>query len=39
MDLARELKNIMEYESDFDTNCNWCDRYSYQRIGTRTGEH
>ena len=27
----------MEHESDSDTNCDWCTRYSYQRIGTRTG--
>ena len=23
LDLAGELKNIMEHESDDDTNCNW----------------
>ena len=27
----------MEHESDGDTNCNWCTRYNYQRIDTRTG--
>ena len=27
----------MKYESDGDTNSNWCTRYSYQRIGTETG--
>ena len=26
----------MEHESDGDTNCNWCTRYTYQRIGVRT---
>ena len=27
----------MEYESDGDTNCNWCTQYSHQRISTGTG--
>ena len=27
----------MEYESDCNTNCNWCARYSYQTIGSETG--
>ena len=27
----------MEHESDGDTSCNWCARYSHQRIGTETG--
>ena len=27
----------MEHESDDDTNCNWCSRYSHQMIGTGTG--
>ena len=27
----------MEYESDGDTNCNWCSWYNHQRINTRTG--
>ena len=27
----------MEHESDGDTNCHWCARYSHQRIGTGTG--
>ena len=27
----------MEHESDGDTNCNWCTRYSHQRIGKGTG--
>ena len=27
----------MEYESDYDTNCNWFARYNHQRIGTVTG--
>ena len=27
----------MEHESDSDTNCNWCTRYSHQRFGTGTG--
>ena len=25
----------MELESDGDTNCNWCARYSHQRFGTK----
>ena len=29
----------MEHESDGDTNCNWCSKYSHQRIGTGTGGH
>ena len=28
----------MEHKSDDYTNCNWFSWYSYQRIGTRTGE-
>ena len=24
LDLAWELKNAVEYESDSDTNCSWC---------------
>ena len=37
LDIAMELKKTMEHESDGDTNCNWCTRYSHQRIcnGTR----
>ena len=27
----------MEHESDGVTNCNWCARYSHQRIGIGTG--
>ena len=27
--LARELKKTMEHESDDDTNCNCCARYSH----------
>ena len=27
----------MEHESDGDTNCHWCTRYSQQRIGIGTG--
>ena len=27
----------MEHESGGDTNCNWCTRYSHQRIGTGFG--
>ena len=37
LDLARELKKTMEHESDGDTNCNSCARYSYQRIGAGNG--
>ena len=38
LDLARELKKTMEYESDGDANCKWCARYCHQRIYTGTGE-
>ena len=31
------IKNAMEHEGDSDINCNWCTRYSHQRIGTGTG--
>ena len=27
----------MEHKSDGDTSCNWCTRYSHQKIGTETG--
>ena len=27
----------MEHESDGDSSCNWCTRYSHQRIGKGTG--
>ena len=27
----------MEYESDGDSNCNWCSWYSHQRNDTKTG--
>ena len=38
LDLARELKKkTTEHESDADTNCNWCARYSHQSIGKGTG--
>ena len=37
MDLARELKKVMELESDGDTNYNWRTRYNHQRIDTRIG--
>ena len=36
LDLARGL--VIEHESDDETNCNCCTRYSHQSIGTRTGE-
>ena len=34
--IGKELKTTMEHESDGDTNCNWCARYSHQRFATRT---
>ena len=38
LDLAREQKKkTMELESDSDTNCNWCVRYSHHRIGSGSG--
>ena len=39
LNLAREMKKkTVEHETEGNTNCNWCSWYSYQRIGTRTGE-
>ena len=29
LDLAREMKKIMEYESDGNTNCNWRAQYCH----------
>ena len=37
LDLARELKKTMGYESDDDTNCQGCTQYSHQRNSTGTG--
>ena len=37
MDLARELKKVMEHEGDSDTNYNWCTWNSPQRFGKETG--
>ena len=39
LDLHRELKKkpTMSYKRDGNSNCNWCARYSHQRIGTGTG--
>ena len=37
LDLVRELKKTMEHESNGDTSCNWCTRYSHQRIDNGTG--
>ena len=36
LDIAREMKEIIEHERDGDTNCNWCTQYSHQRFGIRT---
>ena len=36
LDLAKKLKNTMEYEGDADTNCNLRARYSHDRFGTET---
>ena len=39
LDLTRELKKKkIEHESDGDTNYNWSDWHSHQRIDTGTGE-
>ena len=35
--LARELKKIMEYESDSDTNYSWKAQYSHQKFGKGSG--
>ena len=37
LDLAREVKKSMEYKSDGDNNCNWCDRYSHHVIEKGSG--
>ena len=37
LDLVRELKKTVEHASDDYTNCNWCSRYTYQRIIKGTG--
>ena len=36
-DLARDLKKVVEHESEDNTNFNRCSCYSHQRISTRTG--
>ena len=38
LNLARKLKKLWNMKVNMkDTNCNWCTRYSHQRIGTGTG--
>ena len=37
LDLAWELKNVMEHESDDDTNYNWCAQNISQRLGKGAG--
>ena len=37
LDLARELKKVMEYKYDSETNCNWCTRNDLQRLAKGTG--
>ena len=37
LEFARELQKTMEHESDGDSYCYWCVRFSHQRIGTGTG--
>ena len=37
LELSRELKKIVEHESDDYTNCNWCFWYSHRRIIKGTG--
>ena len=36
--LKKKKKKTIEHECDCDTNCNWCTRYTNQRIGIRIGE-
>ena len=38
LDLIREQKKTMEYESDSDTNCNWCTWYNHKGFDKETGE-
>ena len=33
-DKTERNRKTVEHESDGDTNCDWCTRYSHQRIGT-----
>ena len=37
LELVRELKKTMEYESDNHTYCDWCFWYCHQRIIKGTG--
>ena len=37
LDLARELKKIMEHIDDGDTNYNWCTWNNPQRIDNKNG--
>ena len=37
MDLASELKKVMEHESDGDTNWSWCTWNGSQELGKKTG--
>ena len=37
LDLAREVKKIVEYESDVYTNCYWCSWYSHRKIVKGSG--
>ena len=36
IDLVNEQKKTMEYECNGDSNCNWCARNNFERIGKRT---
>ena len=36
-EISTYTEKTKEHESDGYTNCNWCTRYSQQRIGTWTG--
>ena len=36
-DLAWDVKKTVKYESDDDTNCDWCSWHGHQRIDTGTG--
>ena len=36
LDLARETEKTIKYESDSDTECNWCTWYSNQKFDTGT---
>ena len=37
VDVAKELKRIVQHEGNGDTSCNWCARNDLQMFGKRAG--